>query len=142
MFRPKFRLVTSRSAWSRSTLRSPLHGDPAAWYRHQLHRPPLYLTITPEGGFRVIPVNCETDNEYTRTKEIGLLDGVKQWVRLYTDKANKRYRVFPAPVGRFDEPTWPQLSEAKIFRLCFRDKGRLLDSTEHELFKKWAARDR
>ena len=25
---------------------------------------------------------------------------------------------------------------------CFRDKGRLIDSTEHALFKKWAARDR
>ena len=32
---------------------------------------------------------------------------------------------------RFDEPNWPQLSDAKIFRLGFRDKGRLIDSTEH-----------
>ena len=115
----------------------PLHGIGINFTEHL-----LYLTISPGGGFHVIPVNCETDNEYTRTKEIGLLDGVKRWVRLYTDRANKRYKVFPAPEGRFDEPNWPQLSEAKIFRLCFRDKGRLLDSTEHELFKKWAARDR
>ena len=34
-----------------------------------------------------------------------------------------------------------RLKEAKIFRLAFRDKGRLIDSTEHPLFKKWAARD-
>ena len=26
--------------------------------------------------------------------------------------------MFPAPVGRFDEPQWPPLSEAKIFRLA------------------------
>ena len=115
----------------------PLHGIGINFTNHL-----LYLIITPDGGFRVIPVNCETDNEYTRTRETGLLDGIKKWVRLYTDKPNKRYRVFPAPKGRFDEPNWPQLSEAKLFRLCFRDKGRLLDSTEHELFKKWAARDR
>jgi hypothetical protein len=101
----------------------------------------LYLTVTPRGAVRIIPINCETDNEYARTKEIGLLDGIKQWVRLYTDQENKVYRVFPAPVGRFADPIWPTLKPAKIFRLAFRDKGRLVDSTEHALFKKWAARD-
>ena len=49
--------------------------------------------------------------------------------------------MFPAPAGRFGEPQWPELKHAKIFRLAFRDKGRLVDSTEHPLFKKWAARD-
>ena len=29
----------------------------------------------------------------------------------------------------------------QIFRLGFRDRGRLIDSPEHPLFKKWAARD-
>jgi hypothetical protein len=102
----------------------------------------LYLTVTPRGGVRIIPINCATDNEYARTKEIGLLDGVKQWVRLYTDQENKVYKVFPAPAGRFADPIWPELKPAKIFRLAFRDKGRLVDSVEHPLFKKWAARDR
>jgi hypothetical protein len=36
---------------------------------------------------------------------------------------------------------WPDLKPAKIFKLAFRDKGRLIDSVEHPLFKKWAARD-
>jgi hypothetical protein len=102
----------------------------------------LYLTVTPRGGVKIIPIHCATDNEYARTKEIGLLDGVKEWVRLYTDQENKVYKVFPAPAGRFAEPIWPELKPAKIFRLAFRDKGRLVDSTEHPLFKKWAARDR
>lgn len=100
----------------------------------------LYLTMTSAGAFTVIPVSCSHDNTYNQ-KEKGLLDGVKGWFRLYTDAENKAYRVFPAPVGRFDEPVFPQLSEAKIFRLSFRDKGRLLNSTDHELFLKWAARD-
>jgi hypothetical protein len=102
----------------------------------------LYLTVTPRGGVKLIPVNCATDNEYARTKEIGLLDGIKQWVRLYTDQENKVYKVFSAPAGRFADPIWPELKPAKIFRLAFRDKGRLVDSVEHPLFKKWAARDR
>jgi hypothetical protein len=102
----------------------------------------LYLTITPRGGVRIVPVNIATDNEYARTKEIGLLDGVDRWVRLYTDQENKAYKVFEAPPGRFAEPIWPALSHAKIFRLAFRDKGRLVDSPDHPLFKKWAARDR
>ena len=63
-------------------------------------------------------------------------------MRLYTDQENKVYRVFPAPAERFADPIWPVLKPAKIFRLAFRDKGRLVDSTEHPLFKKWAARDR
>jgi hypothetical protein len=102
----------------------------------------LYLTITPRGAYRIVPVHCTTENEYARTKEIGLLDGEERWVRLYSDQENKVYKVFPAPVGRFADPIWPALKPAKIFRLAFRDKGRLVDSTEHPLFQKWAARDR
>jgi len=102
----------------------------------------LYLTVTPRGGVKLIPVNCTTDNEYARTKEIGLIEGIDQWVRLFTDQENRVYKVFPAPPGRFADPIWPELKPAKIFRLAFRDKGRLVDSPEHPLFKKWAARDR
>jgi len=102
----------------------------------------LYLTVTSRGAVKIIPINCTIGNEYNRTKEVGLLEGIDQWVRLYTDQENKMYKVFPAPAGRFADPIWPMLKQAKIFRLAFRDKGRLIDSAEHPLFKKWAARDR
>ena len=106
----------------------------------------LYLTVTSRGALRIVPVrqaNSDGEqNEYARTKEIGLIQGMSEWVRLYTDTENHCYKVFPAPVGRFPaEAQWPGLKESKIFKLGFRDKGRLLDSTEHALFKKWAARD-
>jgi hypothetical protein len=102
----------------------------------------LYLTITPTGAYRIVPIHCTTENEYSRTKEIGLLDGEEQWVRIYTDQENKVYKVFPAPKERYADPIWPVLQPAKIFRLAFRDKGRLVDSTEHPLFLKWAALDK
>jgi hypothetical protein len=60
---------------------------------------------------------------------------------LFTDLENRAYKVFEAPAGRFGEPQWPDLKPAKIFKLAFRDKGRLIDSIEHPLFMKWAARD-
>jgi hypothetical protein len=105
----------------------------------------LYLTVGARGAVKVVPVrqaNSDGEqNEYDRTKEIGLNDGVVGWVRLYTDLENRCYRVYPAPVDRFADPIWPELPDAKIFKLAFRDKGHLLDSTEHPLFKKWAARD-
>jgi hypothetical protein len=105
----------------------------------------LYLTVTSRGALRLVPVrhaNADGDqNEYARTKEIGLREAVDQWVRLYTDQENHAYKVFPAPEGRFSDPVWPELKPARIFKLAFRDKGRLLDSPEHALFKKWAARD-
>jgi hypothetical protein len=105
----------------------------------------LYLTITSRGAYRIVPVrqaNADGDqNEYHRTKEIGLIQSFDEWVRLFTDQENRCYKVFSAPVGRFAEPQWPDLKPAKIFKLAFRDKGRLVDSTEHPLFKKWAARD-
>ena len=105
----------------------------------------LYLTVTARGAVRIIPVRCADgdgdQNEYARTKEIGLREGIKRWIRFYTDLENHCYKVFPAPEGRFEDPIWPELKPAKIFRLAFRDKGRLIDSTEHPLFKKWAARD-
>jgi hypothetical protein len=63
-------------------------------------------------------------------------------VRLYTDRENKCYKAFPAPDGRYEEPQFPDLKPARIFKLAFRDKGRMVDSTEHPLFKKWAARDK
>jgi hypothetical protein len=105
----------------------------------------LYLTITSRGASRIVPVRQAggdgEQNEYNRTKEIGLVQAIDEWVRLFTDQENHCYKVFPAPAGRFGEPQWPELKHAKIFKLAFRDKGRLVDSTEHPLFKKWAARD-
>jgi hypothetical protein len=105
----------------------------------------LYLTITTRGAYRIVPVrqaNADGDrNEYDSSKEIGLILAIDEWVRLYTDQENRVYKVFPAPVGRFGGPQWPELKHSKIFRLAFRDKGRLIDSVEHPLFKKWAARD-
>jgi hypothetical protein len=105
----------------------------------------LYLTITSRGSLRIVPVrgpNAEGEqNEYHRTKEIGLCDSITSWVRLYTDQENRCYKVYPAPKDRYGEPQWPELSPAKIYRLGFRSKGRLIDSTEHPLFLKWAARD-
>jgi hypothetical protein len=102
----------------------------------------LYLTVSAEGTVRVVPVPCASENDYNRTRELGLIAGIKGWFRLYTDKPNGCYKVFPAPAGRFAEPIWPDLSQAKVFRLAFRDKGRLIDSVDHPLFQKWAARDR
>ena len=101
----------------------------------------LYMIVTPRGAVRIIPINVTSDNEYNRTKEIGLIEGIQKWVRLYTDRENQNYKVFPAPDGRYSDPIWPELKQAKIFRLAFRDKGRMIDSTNHPLFLKWAARD-
>jgi hypothetical protein len=105
----------------------------------------LYLTVTSDGVVRIVPVRTADDDgnqdEYTRTKEIGLIESMQEWKRLYTDLKNKAYKVYPAPARRFGEPQFPDLTHAKIFRLAFRDKGRLIDSTEHPLFLKWAARD-
>jgi hypothetical protein len=105
----------------------------------------LYLTVTTRGAIRIVPVrqaNADGEqNEYARTKEIGLVQAIDEWVRLFTDLENGCYKAFPARAGRFSDPQWPELKAAKIFKLAFRDKGRLLDSTEHPLFKRWAARD-
>ena len=101
----------------------------------------LYMIVTPRGAVRIIPINVTSENEYNRTKEIALMDGIQKWVRLYTDRENKNYKVFPAPDGRYSDPIWPELKQAKIFRLAFRDKGRMINSTNHPLFLKWAARD-
>ena len=92
-----------------------------------------------------MPIRCADEdgnlNEYGRTKELALIKSMEEWVRLSTDMKNHCYKVFPAPAGRFGEPLFPDLKPAKIFRLAFRDKGRLIDSTEHLLFKKLAALD-
>jgi hypothetical protein len=75
----------------------------------------LYFTITARGAYKIVPVRqAGTDgeqNEYARTKEIGLIDGIDDWVRLYTDLENRCYKVFPAPVGRFTAPVWPELGQ-------------------------------
>jgi len=58
----------------------------------------LYLTITPEGGLRIVPVrgpNAEGEqNEWDRTKEMALIEAMNGWVRMYTDKVNKAYMSF------------------------------------------------
>lgn len=107
----------------------------------------LYLIISPRGALRVIPIrgpDAESGemNEWARTKEQCLIDGLDEWVRMYTDREGNAYKSFPAPKGRFGEPTWPTIKPAKIFRMAFRDRGRLIDNTDHVLVQKWAGRDR
>lgn len=106
----------------------------------------LFLIVTEDGGLRIIPVrgpNVEGEqNEWDSTKQTALIKAIDAWHRMYSDKANNAYKAFPAPKDRFGDPKWPDIKPAKIIRMAFRDKGRLIDSTEHPLFKKWAARDR
>ena len=75
----------------------------------------LYLTITPLGAYRIVPIHCTTDNDYSRTKEIGLLDGEEQWVRIFTDLENKVYRVYPAPKDAMPTPSGRHCSLRKFF---------------------------
>ena len=42
----------------------------------------LYLITSPEGAVRVIPVSTESENDYDRTRETGLIQGMNEWVRL------------------------------------------------------------
>jgi hypothetical protein len=106
----------------------------------------LYLTITPKGALRIIPVRCPNaegvQNEWDRTKEAALIEAIDGWFRMYTDMANKAYKNFPAPISRYGEPNWPEIKPAKIIRLAFKDKGWLIDSTDHILVQKWAGRDK
>ena len=106
----------------------------------------LYLTVTPEGGLRIIPVrgpNAEgVQNEWDRTKEAALIEAIDAWFRMYTDRTNNAYKNFPAPAGRYGDPKWPEIKPAKIIRLAFKDKGRLIDRPDHILVQKWAGRDR
>ena len=105
----------------------------------------LYLTINDNGGLRIVPIRCADEegeqHEASRTKELGLIKAINAWHRLYWDEENGEYRAFPAPTDRYGDPVFPGLSDARIFRLGFRDKGRLIDSDEHPLFRKWAGRD-
>jgi hypothetical protein len=106
----------------------------------------LYLIISPRGALRIIPV-CGPNNEgeqseWAITKERALIDGIDRWVRMYTDREGNCYKSFPAPADRFGEPNWPDIKPAKINRLAFRDRGRLIDSPDHILVQKWAGRDR
>jgi hypothetical protein len=145
-FRPIMRIVDLEVGMERQFFAvTPDMVEPLAGIGITVSDHTLYLTITSRGAVRTVPVRCANadgdQNEYVRTKEVGLLQALDEWVRLYADLENRCYKVFPAPAGRFAEPQWPDLKPAKIVRLAFRDKGRLIDSTEHPLFKKWAARD-
>jgi hypothetical protein len=50
----------------------------------------LYLTITTRGAYHIVPVrqaNADGDrNDYDSTKEIGLMQAIDEWVRLYTGR--------------------------------------------------------
>ena len=105
----------------------------------------LYLTVTPEGGLRVIPVrgaNAEGEqNEWDRTKEMALIQAQDAWYRMYPDRANNAFKNFPAPAGRYGDPNFPDIKPAKINRMAFKDKGRLISDHNHILVQRWAGRD-
>jgi hypothetical protein len=106
----------------------------------------LYLTITSDGALRIVPVRCPNEdgeqNDWDRTKQIALIEGIDDWVRMYSDMPNHARKCFHAPKGQFGEPSWPHpFKPAKIMKLAFRDKGNLIDDLNHILVQKWAGRD-
>jgi hypothetical protein len=106
----------------------------------------LYLTITSDGGLRIVPVRGPNEdgeqNDWDRTKEAALIEGMDGWVRMYSDMPNHARKCFPAPAGQFGEPNWPHpFKPAQIMKLAFKDKGNLISSLDHILVQKWAGRD-
>ena len=105
----------------------------------------LFFILTAEGGHKIVPVRqADIDgstNEWNRTKEVVLTRAQQEWVRAISDRANGKYRSFPAAPGRFPEPVFPDLKWPKLVRLAFTDRGRLIDSVDHPLFRKWSSRD-
>jgi hypothetical protein len=102
----------------------------------------LYLIMTTKGALRVVPIRCPdpdgTRNDYAASKELAFREAEDGWLRIYTDRENSCYRKFPAPKDRFPEPVWPALTDAKIFRLCFRERGCLI-MPNHPRFIDWTA---
>jgi hypothetical protein len=145
-YRPIFPLVSVEAGMDRHFIAvMPNMVAPLAAIGITVTEHTLYLIISPRGALRIIPVigpNAEGEqNEWARTKELALVDGFDEWVRMYSDREGNCYKSFPAPSGRFGDPNWPIIKPAKITRLAFRDRGRLIDGVDHILFQKWAGRD-
>jgi hypothetical protein len=106
----------------------------------------LYFTLSLAGGRRIVPIRCaDEDGEKhaaTDTKEKGILCAIREWVRIYWDAANGAYEKFSAPVGKYGDPQFPELTQGQIFRYAFKDRGRYVDSLDHALFKKFAEGER
>jgi hypothetical protein len=104
----------------------------------------LYLILTELGGLQIIPVRGQNadgeQNQWDETKEQALIKGINGWYRMYPDIPNGAFMAFPAPIGTKGEPKWPNIKHARIMRLAFKDKGRLIDSIDHILVKKWDGR--
>jgi hypothetical protein len=111
-------------------------------YPPQPHR--LYLTITREGILRFVPVRLPDDgdwNVWQESKELALLQARKTWVRLSTNMSEGRYQSFPLEENFYPDPVWPTPNLARLFRLAFRDRGRLIDSPQHPYYLKLIGRE-
>ena len=106
----------------------------------------LYLTITSRGALRVVPVrqaNSDGEqNEYHRTKEIGLIQAVQMSGCAYTPtKRTAATRSSPHRVGRFSDPQWPTAEGSESFPAGLPRQGPAPSTASSTLlFNKWAAR--
>jgi hypothetical protein len=104
----------------------------------------LYLTITREGILRFVPVRLPDDgdwNVWQESKELALLQARKVWVRLATNTSEGRYQAFPLEEDVYPDPVWPTLNLARLFRLAFRGRGRLIDTLQHPYYLKLIGRE-
>jgi hypothetical protein len=100
-FRPIMRIVDLEVGMERQFFAvTPDMVEPLAGIGITVSDHTLYLTVTTRGAVRIVPARCANadgeQNEYVRTKEIGLMQAIDEWVRLYTDQENRCYKVFPA----------------------------------------------
>jgi hypothetical protein len=99
----------------------------------------LYEILTVDGAHLVHPVRQPDDgdsqNEYSRTKEIALEKATTEWVRISTDKVNKKYRAYSAKKDHYPDPLFPGYTSARLLKLCFTDRGWLIDNVKNDLFQ-------
>jgi hypothetical protein len=74
-------------------------------------------------------------NEWHRSAATAAARAVEKWVRITSNRDLGGYELFEA-VNQGAEPTWPPgLDLAKMMKLAFADRGRVVDSPEHPLVK-------
>jgi hypothetical protein len=71
-------------------------------------------------------------NEWHRTRQLALEQGITQWVRMRTGVG--RYEWFP-PRDMIPDPVWPDLTVDDILELAFGERGRIIDTPDHPVLR-------
>jgi hypothetical protein len=104
----------------------------------------IYTTVNKSGTVFLWPVSRPKEedrrpSEWVRSAHVAAGEGVKQWVRVVSNKSLAAYEIYTSQT-LFSDPAWPEKTMDELLKIAFQTTGRFIETLDHPVIKQLQGR--